>query len=45
MPGNKKISIDKTKNNEMTHIKKPSPDKGKVAALAVGRGKCEQKKK
>ena len=29
----------------MTHIKKPSPDTGKVAALAVGRGKCEQKRK
>ena len=33
------------KNNEMTHTKKPSPDTGKVAALAVGRGKCEQKQK
>lgn len=25
MPGNKKISIDKTKNMEITHIKKPLP--------------------
>ena len=25
MPENKKISIDKTKNTEMTHIKKPLP--------------------
>lgn len=34
MPGNKKISIDKTKNTEMTHTKKAaSPDDG--------RGKCE----
>ena len=29
----------------MTHIKKPSPDTGKVAALAVGRGKLEQTRK
>ena len=29
----------------MTHTKKPSPDTGKVAAVAVGRGKCEQKHK
>ena len=29
----------------MTHTKKPSPNTGKVAALAVGRGKCEQKRK
>ncbi len=29
----------------MTHIKKPSPDTGKVAALAVERGKLEQKRK
>ena len=33
------------KNNEMTHIKKSSPDTGKVAALAVGRGKLEQTRK
>ena len=26
---NKKISIDKTKNTEMTHIKKPLPGHGK----------------
>ena len=26
----------------MAHAKKPSPDTGKVAALAVGRGKYEQ---
>lgn len=31
MPGNKKISIDKTKNMEMTHIKKPLPGHGKQA--------------
>ena len=37
--------IVKIKNKEMTHTKKPSPDTGKVAALAVGRGKCEQKRK
>ena len=29
----------------MTHTKKPSPDTGKVAAVAVGRGKCEQTRK
>ena len=26
----------------MTHTEKPSPCPGKVAAIAVGRGKCEQ---
>lgn len=26
----------------MAHKKKPSPDTGKVAAIAVGRGKSEQ---
>ena len=30
-PENKKIRIAKTKNNEMMHIKKPSPDDGKQA--------------
>ena len=29
----------------MIHIKKPSPNTGKVAASAVGRGKREQKGK
>ena len=28
----------------MTHTEKPSPCPGKVAAIAVGRGKCEQKR-
>ncbi len=30
---------------EKNSKRKPSPDTGKVAALAVGRGKCEQKRK
>lgn len=29
----------------MTHTEKPSPCPGKVAAIAVGRGKLEQKRK
>ena len=29
----------------MTHTEKLSPDTGKVAAIAVGRGKLEQKRK
>ena len=29
----------------MTHTEKPSPNTGKVAAIAVGRGKCEQIRK
>ena len=30
---------------EKNSTRKPSPATGKVAALAVGRGKCEQKRK
>ncbi len=37
-----KFLYSKNKNKEMTHTKKPSPNTGKVAALAAERGKCEQ---
>ena len=36
-----KFLYSKNKNKEMTHTKKPSPNTGKVAALADERGKCE----
>ena len=40
-----KFLYSKNKNKEMTHTKKPSPNTGKVAALADERGKYEQKGK
>ena len=37
--------MSKTENKEMSHIKKAVPGHGEGSGEAVGRGKCEQKRK